>query len=366
MSRSEKYEIGSRKPEVVFASLKEDVERRDLTINSLIKNISTSEILDLTGNGISDLKIGILRTPLNPDITFSEDPLRMMRLVRFYTKFQYKVPMYIIKAIKRNSNKLNDISKERIQEELNKILVSDNASKGIKFLQITGLLKYISKTINSLKGIKQNIHHDFDVFSHTLKVIDKVEQKLENRLAALFHDSGKLYTKSCDENGNVHFYSHEDMSGTIVKKELTNLKYSNSVINNVKFAVENHMRTKQFGDNAEVSNKVLRKLKNDLNENLNLVFDLIDADNNSHAVKSNMPNQIIIIREKINELHEPEKIILPINGFDIMYEFNIKPSTEVGKMLEIVKDMYFENPNITKNEALQKLSLIKRKFKDEV
>lgn len=361
MSRSEKYDPNSRKPSVKFASLKDDVERRDLTINSLIKNLTTGEIKDLTGMGLKDIQDGVLRTPLDPDITFTDDPLRMLRLVRFAVKYNWKIPMYIIRSLKRNSSKLSKISSERIQSELNKILVSAYPEKGIKLLQITGLLKQISPELDALKGIKQNIHHDFDVFKHTTQVLNKVKPEITNRLAALFHDIGKPIKKEIINN-SIHFYQHEEASADLAKEIMKRLKYPNDIIDAVTTAVKNHMRTKSGGDAAEISDKSLRKLQNDLGNHLELTLDLIDADNKSHSKNSNMPNQVKNIKDKIMKLKEkdPVNIKLPINGFDIMNEFGIKEGKNVGEILDFVKDKYFENPNISKTEVIK---LIKKEFK---
>ena len=143
MPRSEKYTPGSRKPEVGYSSLAGDAERRDLTVNSMFKNVSTGEILDLTGKGKEDLKKGVIRTPLEPSQTFTDDPLRMLRVVRFYAKYGWNIPTYIVRALKKSASMLNNISAERIQDELNKMLLSPNPDKAIKLLKVTDLLQYV-------------------------------------------------------------------------------------------------------------------------------------------------------------------------------------------------------------------------------
>jgi putative nucleotidyltransferase with HDIG domain len=295
-----------------------------------------------------------LRTPLDPDITFSDDPLRMLRLVRFAAKYGWQVPFSIIKSLKRNASKLKNISSERIQDELNKILVSSRPQLGIKLLQITGLLKEISPELDSLRGMKQNKHHDFDVFKHTTMVLTRVKPDIKNRLAALFHDVGKSITKTITDS-EIHFYQHEDASAEIAEEILRRLKYPNDIIEAVVKAVKSHMRTKSAGDTAAMSDKSLRKLKNDLGDHLELTLDLIDADNQSHSITSNMPNQVKNIRQKLTDLKskDPVNVVLPLNGFDIQAEFHLKQGKEVGKVLKFLKDKYFENPFMTREEAIE-------------
>ncbi len=196
MTRKEQYHTGSRKPDVSPGTLKDDVERRDFTVNSLLKDLTTGEILDLTGMGKSDIKKGIIRTPLNPDVIFKEDGLRMLRAIRFTVKYCWNLPLFMIKALKRNSSMLKTISAERIATELNKMLVSNAPDKAIRLLQMTGLNKYVAKELDDLKGLTQGQQHDKDVMSHTLDVLLNSSPDLITRLSALLHDIGKSKTKT--------------------------------------------------------------------------------------------------------------------------------------------------------------------------
>jgi len=361
MSRAEKYG-DTRKPDVQFSTLQTDAERRDLTINSLLKNLSNDEIKDLTGKGILDLKNKIIRTPLDPHITFTDDPLRMLRLIRFAVKYDWNIPFYIIKSLKKNAEKINNISSERIQDELNKILLTDNPDKGIRLLQLTGLLKHISPELDATKNLGQNKYHKYDVLKHTAEVIKGVKPDIITRLSALLHDIGKVKSKEIID-GEIHFYQHEEISGELAKEILKRLKYPNEIIDAVVLAVTSHMRIKSAGDEANISDKALRKLKNDFGEHLERILDLMDSDNKSHAEKHIMPNQITTIRQRLKTLSEkdPKKMILPVNGDDIMRLFKLKPGKDIGKILAYVKDQYLENPRITK---FQMLKLIKYNYKD--
>jgi len=362
MPRKEIYNNESRNPDVEFGNLYDDVRRRDFTVNSLLKNISTNEILDLTKTGIQDIKTGVIRTPLDPDIIFSEDPLRMLRAIRFTVKFNWQLPLFMIRSIKKNAERISIISTERIIVELNKMLISDYPDKAIKLLIITDLCKYIIPEIVDLRNLTQNKFHRWDALNHTLQVLKRVSPELKSRLAALFHDIGKFKAKKM-VNGEIHFFEHEKIGAEITKDILTRLKYPNEIIKPVVTVVENHMRTKQYGKKAElVTDKTLRRLQNDLSENLELLLTLIDGDNNSHAEAHNLPEQVMNIRMRFNNLgiNNDTKISLPVNGFDIMEALVLQPGHEIRNVLEFVKEKYFEHPEMTKESALE---LIKDKWK---
>ncbi len=292
MPRAETYSVGSRKPEVGFSSLQGDAERRDLTANALFKNLSTGEILDLTGRGMEDIQKGVVRTPMEPSKTFIDDPLRMLRVVRFYAKYKWEIPFHIVKALKSNANQLENISAERISEELNKMLMTSNPDKAVKLLRITNLLQYVIPELKQAIKMTQNHHHTMDVFSHTLEVLRKTQPILIQRLMGLFHDIGKIVTRSVTPTG-IHFYGHESAGVDIVEKIMRRLKYPTEVIESVKTGVANHMKLKHGGDTAiNISDKTLRKFVSEVGDQLENVLGLIHADNIAHSETSSMPNQI--------------------------------------------------------------------------
>lgn len=359
MTRKEQYKLGDRKPKVSVGTLKDDVERRDFTVNSLLKDLTTGEILDLTGQGKSDLKKGVVQTPLDPDVIFKDDPLRMLRAIRFTVKYGWDMPMFMIKALKRNSHMLKTISAERIMSELSKMMISKAPDKAIRLLQMTNLIKYVAHELNDLKGLEQNKFHKKDVMGHTLDVLKQTPPELVTRLAALFHDIGKATTKKVID-GEIHFYTHEDISVEVAEIIMRRLKYPLDIIKKVTIAIKNHMRTKQYGGDAEgVTDKTLRKLKADLGDHLETTLDLIDADNQAHADEYNMPNQVKNIRKRLEKLkNEPIKPNLPVSGNDIMKKFNLKPGPEVGNLMNYVKDLWMANPKITKKQVLDKLDKV--------
>lgn len=353
MPRKETYEEGNRKPDVSSGDLGDDVHRRDFTVNSLLKNLSTDEVVDLTGMGKDDIKKGVVRTPLEPDVIFSEDPLRMLRSIRFSVKYNWKLPIFMIKSIKKNAKKISYISFERINDELSKMLLTDNPDKAIRLIQFTGLSKYIFPELDKLINLPQNKYHDSDAMTHTLKVLKNTPPDIITRLAALFHDIGKYKTISNDD-GEVHFYGHEEMSGYIAADILRRLKYPKTVIRDVVDLIVNHMRTKESGNEGNMSKRSLRKLKLEMGNNLEKLLDLIHADNISHAKQYCMPDQVENIRKKLKDLDISDNVItgkLPLDGDDIMRILNINKGPMVGKMLDKLKDIYLDNPKITKEEA---------------
>jgi poly(A) polymerase len=354
--RKEKYTSGSRKPDVTGGELIDDVLRRDLTINSLLKNVSTSEILDLTGKGIDDIKNGVIRTTSESEIIFKDDPLRMLRAIRFAVKYDFDINTDVLKEIRKHSSLIDTISKERISDELNKILLSPNPSKGIRLLKITNLLSYIIEEFNDAVGMKQNIHHKDDVFKHSMDVLSKTPDDLKTRLIALFHDIGKVLTKTVSPEGSVHFYGHEKAGEEMVKNIMSRLRYPNDLIDAVALGVRNHMALKHGGDDATgLSDKSIRKFIASVGDNLENILDVIHADNISHSETSSMPNQINHIRERIKILNsniDNSKLKLPITGNDLI-KMGLKPSPIFKEILNAVQEAWYENPNISKEEAIE-------------
>ena len=369
MTRSEQYhDKNSRNPECDFGSIEQDCYRRDLTINSLYINISNGEILDLTKKGLNDIKSHIIRTPCDPNITFDDDPLRMLRVIRFSTRYNWNIEHETLIGIRNNVQRIQMISKERIADELNKILISENAVKGLKLLQETGLLHEIMPEFDNLINMKQNkFHGNNTVWQHTLMVVNNTLPHLKNRMAGLLHDIGKSKTLSIDKDGNVHFYKHELVGKSIAREILTRLKYSNDIINDVVFAIGEHMRTKNFGNEIiKVKDKTIRKLQYDLGDKIDIVFDLINADNMSHAPEYNLLYQIENIRKKIKEFEDNktscQKVELPINGNDVIGVLNIFPGPIVKKVLDDVRNLYFNNPKITFDECILYIKKNKNKY----
>lgn len=372
-TRKEQYhDTNSRNPETAYGTLEEDCYRRDLTINSLYRNISTDEIIDITGKGLSDINNHIIQTPCDPDITFSDDPLRMCRVLRFSSRYGWDIEKNTLQGIIKNVDRIKIITQERITDELNKILLTKKPSVGLRLLNDTGLLKHILPELAETVGMIQNKYHFGDVFEHTLAVIDNIEPILEYRLAALFHDIGKIKCKTTDDNGNVHFYKHELVSGDLSEEIMKRMKYSNEHVKLVKKAVLSHMRTKSFGDDCvNIKDKSIRKLQYALGKDVDICLALIDADNKAHAPEHCMPNQVSIIKDKIKQIIEKgedcSSIQLPINGNDIMLLLNIEPSPIIKDILSELTKQYIGNPIRFKNKdtCIKFVQTIYKKYKKD-
>jgi putative nucleotidyltransferase with HDIG domain len=352
-TRKEKYSDGSRKPEVSKGDLGDDVRRRDFTVNSLLKDLTTGEILDLTGQGRDDIKKGVVRTPLDPDIIFSEDPLRMLRAIRFTMKYDWELPMFMIRSLRKNADKLQNISQERIRDELNKMLLTGSPERAIKLLKVSGLLRFVIPEFLPAVRMTQNVHHKRDVFGHTLDVLKSTDSVLLQRLIALFHDIGKTVTRSVTPTG-VHFYGHEDAGADMTRTIMHRLKYPGEIIDAVVLGVANHMKLKHGGDDAvKLSDKTLRKFKIALGDKLEDVLSVIHADNTAHSEASSMPNQIANVRDRLKSLESttPSSPKLPINGGDLI-AMGVKPGPVFSKILSAVTEKWYEDPEISKSTAL--------------
>jgi len=364
-TRKEKYTQGSRKPEVSQGDLTDDVMRRDFTVNSLLKDLTNGEILDLTGKGKEDIKNGIVRTPLNPDVIFSEDSLRILRGIRFTMKYDWDLPMFMIKGMKRNAPQLKNISQERIRDELNKILLTGSPERAIKLMRITGLLDYVIPEFKAAYKMTQNKYHGKNtVWQHTLQVLKNTKPTLISRIGSLLHDIGKTTTRTVVD-GDVHFYSHEGVGSEMARGILEKLRYPNNIIDAVCLGIKNHMRIKQSGlEGDKISDKALRKFVVDMGEHLEDVLSIIDSDNRSHAPEYCMPNQVPNIIKRIEQLKNtiPTKgQKVPVTGEDLKV-LGLKPGPLFKDLIDLVKDKQLEAPNTTKEQYLE---LIKSHLKSK-
>jgi putative nucleotidyltransferase with HDIG domain len=358
----------SRQRKTEPAGIKEDIERRDFTVNMLLKDLSTGEIEDLTGTSKDDISKGILKghPHVSLDKMFKNDPLRMLRLIRFKAKYGWKIPPSVIKAVKRNAKRINIVSSERITEELKKIMELGKLKDAIKFMSITELLKYIMPEVEALKGVPQSptYHQEGDAWKHTLMVLDKAPAGIENQIAALLHDIGK--SKSTETIGDkIISYGHAETGAEIAEAIMKRLKFDNNTINKVKKMVQNHMRPHQLGKDLSV--KAIRKFIRDVGEDMvNSILDLAEAD---ELGKLPPTNQIPELKKKIDEIKEETKKApitkKPIlDGKEIMKILDKKQGPEIGnakKFLLELEDSYAEKKDkLTKEEAIKELL---KKFK---
>jgi len=370
MTRGEKYlDKDSRNPVTVFADINEDAIRRDLTINALYYNVCTGEILDLVG-GREDINNHIIRTTnTDPDVVFDDDPLRILRVIRFATRYGWDIETKTYKSMKKFAKRLKIITKERIQAELNKILLCDNAVMGINYIYEIGAMKYVVPDFEKCYGLKQNAFHFGDVAEHTLAVLqnhcEMFKPNLVERLACLLHDIGKVYTMTV-KDGKVHFYNHEYVGADIVEDILRDLKYDNDTIKEVQFLIKNHMRLKQAGDGAKlIKDKTLNKLLYECKtyDRFESLMRIIECDNLAHKQGCCIYDQYLQLTGKVKNSETYMKMFgykLPVTGNDIMETLGIGPGPIISEINERLLKKAFLDPGITKGRCIQLLPGIKK------
>jgi len=337
----------SRQRVVEYAPLKDDIERRYFTVNMLLKDLTTGEIVDLTGTSLKDIQDGVLRG--HPGVDFDrilrEDPLRMIRLVRFQVKYGWNVPMSVLKAVRRNAARIEIVSGERIQGELVKVMDLGKLAQAIRFMKAVGLLKYVFPEIQAMQGVEHEYskghHQEGDVLRHTLLVLQNAKPGVDSQLAALLHDVGKPASQEVMD-GLIRFIGHEKVGGEIAEAIMRRLKFDLDTVKRVRTMVENHMRPHHLTRDEGVGPSALRRFIREVGAELvDAVLDLAEADSLGTMPPTNM---IPDLRREIDALRVPVQNAetLPVDGRDIQRILGIGPGKKIGDILKWLKDKAFE------------------------
>ena len=355
--REEWYPEDSRKPEVHFArDIASDLTRRDFTVNAIAVRAVDGEVFDPT-EGLVDLRQKLLRTPASPEQSFTDDPLRMLRACRFASSLGFTVADEVLDAITRMRERMAIVSRERVRDELSKLVVGDHASKGLELLVATELAEHVVPELPALAMEQDPIHKHKDVLRHTFAVVDGMAPTLVGRLAALFHDIAKPQTREIGPEG-VSFHHHEVVGARMTDKRLKELRYPNAIVDDVRTLVALHLRFHTF--RLGWTDAAVRRYVRDAGHLLDALNSLVRADctTRNKAKAKELQDRMDALEARIAELTEREelsKIRPPLDGHDVIAFFDLRPSRTVGEALTFLTELRLDRGPMGRKEAFAEL-----------
>ncbi len=357
--RAEVYDPDSRKPSVEFSSdLETDLSRRDFTVNAMALCVTSpsAELID-PFDGHGHLTEGLLRTPLSPEVSFGDDPLRMLRAARFVAGYSLRPDGDLLEAATRLAGRLEIVSPERIRAELDKLIVVDDPSSGLWFIHDTGLGEVFFPELSQMRVEQDPIHRHKDVLAHTIAVVAKTSPNLRLRLAALFHDVGKPLTRSIDDGG-VSFHHHEVVGARMTRERMRALRYSNEMVRDVSQLVYLHLRFHTYG--MGWTDSAVRRFVRDAGDQLAELIELTrcDCTTRNQRKADMLARRMDQLEERIAELRERDELLAvrpDIDGEDVMIHLGVPPGPVIGRALRHLLDLKLERGPLDRDEALAAL-----------
>ncbi len=355
--RAESYEPDSRKPEVSFGdTIEVDLSRRDFTVNAMALAVPEPELVD-PFDGAADLAAGVLRTPLAPEVSFVDDPLRMLRAARFIAGYGLEPTAELVAAVRANAGRLEIVSAERIRDELDKLLVTPDPSAGLWFVVDTGLADHFLPELPAMRLEQDPIHHHKDVLAHTIAVVAKTRPERRVRLAALLHDVGKPRTRAFGEGG-VTFHHHEVVGARMARDRMKALRYGNDDVEAVRLLVYLHLRFHTY--KMGWTDAAVRRFVRDAGDHLSELIDLTRADctTRNQRKAATLARRMDELEERIAELREQEALdaIRPdLDGQQVMAHLGVGPGRHVGEALAHLLELRMEEGPLGEDEARRRL-----------
>lgn len=360
-TRAEKYTDRTRRgPTVVFGPIEQDCRRRDLTINALYYDISNSRLLDILGCSIDDIHNCVIRTPNDPDTTFDDDPVRILRAIRLASRYGWEIEPATFEGMAKNVHRLKIVRPERMQAEVEKMLVGPHPSTAMDLMRRCGAVPYIFPGLEELFDLRQGTGSSPDAWQFTMLVLDRTRPDLALRLAALLHDIAKPLCRKTGKNGGAYFPGHERRSKALIDTAMRRLHFDRKIIDRVIFLSSNHLATKTWGPTAEnMTDAALRRLqyKCTTPRRFDMLMELIDADNKSYP--SPQPEQVAAVRRRSEELQKEGMALFSfkhqVNMQRLRKTIGANPDDDMKPYLDFLLQLAINNPRMSRDKVLKEL-----------